>query len=61
LTLLVTPVVYSLLDDLAQIAWVRKFAVGVRPILHPLKNLLARRRKVRAQKEELEITAESGD
>jgi hydrophobic/amphiphilic exporter-1 (mainly G- bacteria), HAE1 family len=61
LTLLVTPVVYSLLDDLAETAAWRALAARTSVWTHPLKNLLARRRKAKAVKEDLEITAESGD
>src|ERR1044072_2894829 len=61
LTLIVTPVAYSLLDDVAELAWARKLGAAVMPLLHPLKAIFARRRKAQAEKEKLEITAESGD
>ncbi|MEW6125625.1 MAG: efflux RND transporter permease subunit [Acidobacteriota bacterium] len=61
LTLLVTPVAYSLLDDLAETAWAHKFASVAAPVLHPIKALFAKRQKARAEKEKLEVTAESGD
>jgi hydrophobic/amphiphilic exporter-1 (mainly G- bacteria), HAE1 family len=61
LTLLVTPVVYSLLDDVAQTAWGRAFATRSSAWARPLANLFGRRRKLKPAKEELEITTESGD
>jgi hydrophobic/amphiphilic exporter-1 (mainly G- bacteria), HAE1 family len=61
LTLLVTPVVYSLLDDLAETAAWRTVAARTNTVLQPLRNLLPGRRKAKAVKEDLEITAESGD
>jgi HAE1 family hydrophobic/amphiphilic exporter-1 len=61
LTLLVTPVVYSLLDDLAETAWGHRLANLVAPIFHPIRAFFGRRRKAKSVKEELEITAESGD
>jgi HAE1 family hydrophobic/amphiphilic exporter-1 len=61
LTLLVTPVVYSLLDDLAETTAWRTASARVGALTQPLKGLLTRRRKAKAVKEDLEITAESGD
>jgi HAE1 family hydrophobic/amphiphilic exporter-1 len=58
LTLLVTPVVYSLLDDLAATAAWKSLAVRFGFLAHPLRGLLSRRK---AAKEKLEITTESGD
>ncbi len=60
LTLLVTPVAYSLLDDLAETAWGRKFAAVGNAIIKPVSGLFGRRKR-RADKESVEITAESGD
>ncbi len=61
LTLIVTPVAYSLLDDLAELAWARKLGAAMMPLIHPIKAVFGRRRKAQAEKEKLEITAESGD
>jgi HAE1 family hydrophobic/amphiphilic exporter-1 len=61
LTLLVTPVVYSLLDDVAQTAWGRSFATRTSGWARPIINLFGRRRKLKPAPEELSITPESGD
>jgi HAE1 family hydrophobic/amphiphilic exporter-1 len=61
LTLLVTPVAYSLLDDLAETTVWRTVSARTAAAMHPLKGLLGRRRKAKTVKEDLEVTAESGD
>ena len=58
LTLLVTPVAYSLLDDLAATAAWKSLAARLGFLAHPLRGLFGRRK---AAKEKLEITTESGD
>jgi hypothetical protein len=53
--------VYSLLDDLAETAAWRSVAARTAVAMQPLKGLLGRRRKAKTVKEDLEVTAESGD
>jgi HAE1 family hydrophobic/amphiphilic exporter-1 len=62
LTLLVTPVAYSLLDDLAQTVVLRRLGARVSALAHPFRRKRrAEKIDARREEEEVEVGAGSGD
>jgi hypothetical protein len=62
LTLLVTPVAYSLLDDLAQSVVLRRLGARVSALAHPFRRKRrAEKIDARREEEEVEVGASSGD
>jgi len=67
LTLIVTPVAYSLLDDLSATSWWRTLAVRGGAVLRPLQNLKMRRQsksqtdRSASGSDKIEVGAEGGD